>query len=73
VSKTISRCDFPCRLRLCIVCRTCVGHLPLSFWGEELKIRPSSIMNYRLKGLMVDLIIILEEKVLKIDAFCNLG
>jgi hypothetical protein len=30
-------------------------------------------MNYRLKGLMVDLIIILEEKVLKIDAFCNLA
>ena len=50
-----------------------MGHLPFSFLGGELKIRPLSIINYRLKGLMVDLIIILEEKVLKIDAFCNLA
>jgi hypothetical protein len=73
VSKTISRYDFPGLLRLRIICRTGVGYSPLSFCKGGLKIRSSAIINYRLKGLMINLIIILEEKVLKIDAFCNLG
>jgi hypothetical protein len=73
VLKIISCCNFPCLLRLYIVCYIGVGHLPLSFYRGELKIRLSTIINYRLKGLIVNLIIILEEKVLKIDAFCNLG
>jgi hypothetical protein len=73
VLKTISCYNFPCLLRLHIICCIGIGHSPLSFCRGELKIRSSAIINYRLKGLIVDLIIILEEKVLKIDAFYNLG
>jgi hypothetical protein len=63
VLETISCCDFPYLLRLRIVCCIGVGHLPLSFWGGELKIRLSTIVNYRPKGLMVDLIMWLQKGV----------
>jgi hypothetical protein len=62
VLKTISCCDFLYLLRLRIICCIGVGHLPLSFCGGELKIRSSAIINYRLKGLIVNLIIIFRRK-----------
>jgi hypothetical protein len=71
--KTIFYYNFPCLLRLRIVCYIGIGHSPLSFYRGELKIRLFTIINYRLKGLIVNLIIILKEKVLKINAFYNLS
>jgi hypothetical protein len=73
VLETISHYKFPYLWRLYIVCYISIAHSPLSFWGGELKIRSSTIMNYRLKELIVILIIIFKEKVLKIDTFCNFG